>query len=233
MGADAGHRRLQARRVAREASRRLGDRALKAAAEQRARQSALAFQPLEQRPRLFAQFLRQRFENARPGGGIGDEAQMRFLQQDELGVARQSTRQRVGQAERKRERQHADAVGAAEPGGKRGDRAAHDVDEGIARAQVAPGALGVDSRRSRRAAAGLDDPRPEHAQRAELRQGDELVGVRRQAKRDRRRRVVERKAVFAERAHIGERPGEREGELLRRRSPGGVNAASVGGQIRA
>ncbi len=63
-------------------------------------------------------------------------------------------------------------------------------------------------------AAGLDDPRPEQAQRAELRQGDELVGVRRQAKRDRRRRVVERKAVFAERAHIGERR-----RRARRRAP--------------
>ena len=121
--------------VARELGRRLGD----ARAGNRRARNAAATPPAPPAPgraaqRLLAQRCGQRLEHAGAGGRIGDEAEMGFLQQDELRVAREPPRERVGQAEGLRERQHADAVGAAEAGRERRHRAAHHIHIGVARA---------------------------------------------------------------------------------------------------
>ena len=77
---------------------------------------------------LFGQIL----DAAGAGGGVGDPRKVRFLEQDELGVARDSSRETLGQAERQRERQHRDGVGAAEAGRDDRDGRAQHVHVGVA-----------------------------------------------------------------------------------------------------
>ena len=72
--------------------------------------------------------------------------------------------------------------------------------------------------RHRREAAGLLDARPQFADRAEFRDGEELVGIRREAEIDHAPRCIERDAAAFERAQIGDRTREREGKLLRLRA---------------
>ena len=82
-------------------------------------------------------------------------------------------------------------------------------------------------------AAGLLDPRPGEAQGAELRQGDELVRVGREAEGDHAARLVERNAHGLERAQESDAGGEREGELLARRAARRMNASRVRDEIRS
>ena len=205
----------------------------KIAGAQRRRRAARAFKRLKDRPAALAQRRRQRLEHAGPGGRIGDEAEMQFFEQDELRVAGEPARQRVGQAERLGVGQDADAVGAAEAGGERRGRAAHHVHVRVARGHRPPGAFAMDPRRRGVEAAGRAHAAPHQAQGAKLGEGEELVGVGGEAEADRRRRRFAREAAVGERAQIGDRRRSREAELLRRRSAGGVDRARVGGEVRS
>ena len=96
-----------------------------------------------------------------------------------------------------------------------------------------PGGLGRDEGGLRRKPAGLLDARPQHPQRAELGDGQELVGVGGEPEFDHAARGIERHAGAFERAQIGDRDREHIGKLLRLRAAGVVDDAAVGGGERA
>ena len=76
--------------------------------------------------------LRQRLDAAGAGGGIGHLGEVGFFQQHQLRVARDASRERIGQSQRQRMRQHGDGIGAAKAGGEgRHGRAQH-VHVGVA-----------------------------------------------------------------------------------------------------
>ncbi len=153
---------------------------------------------------------------------------MQFFQDHKLGVVRDAAGEPIRQAERGRERDDRDRVGAAERGRERRDGGAQNIHLRIASRQHAPGGLGRDECRRCRKPAGFFDPRPQFPQRAEFRDGQKLVGVRREAKEDHAVRGIERDALSFQRAQIGERGGEHERQLLRFRAAGIVNDATVG-----
>ena len=140
---------------------------------------------------------------------------------------------RSGRPMRGRERQHAHRIGAADAGGERGDGGAQHVHPRIAPGHHAPGGLGRDERRLRRKPAGLLDARPQRAKRAELGDGQELVGVGGEPEFDHAARGIERDAGAFERAEISDRDREHIGQLLRLRAAGVVDDAAVGGGERA
>ena len=188
---------------------------------------------LEQRPCRFAKLLRQRFDAAGAGGGIGHLGEVGFFQQHQLGVARGAARERIGQSQRQRMRQHVDAVGAAEAGGECRDRRAQHVHIGVALRQHPPRGVGGDEQRFWRKAAGLLDPRPQQAQRAEFGHGQELVGVGGKPRIDHALRIFERHAGALDRAQIGDAGREHEGQLLHFRSAGIMDHPAVGSRERA
>ena len=81
--------------------------------------------------------------------------------------------------------------------------------------------------------AGLLDARPQRAQRAELGDGQELVGVGGEPEFDHAARGIERDAGAFQRAQISDRDREHIGQLLRLRAAGVVDDAAVGGGERA
>ena len=136
---------------------------------------------------------------------------------------------RVGQAERGGERQHRDRIGAAERGREHRDGRAQHVHVRIALRHHAPGGFGRDEGRLRRQPAGGFDARPQFPQRAEFGDGEKLVGIGGKAEEDHAPRRFERNALGFQRAQIGERDGEHEGQFLRLRAAGIVDHAPVGG----
>ena len=112
-----------------------------------------------------------------PAAGSADLGEIGFFQQHKLGVARHAPRERIGQAERQRVRQHGDGIGAAEAGGESRHGRAQHVHIGIALGQHSPRRLRIDEDRFWRKAAGLLDPRPERSERPELCQRQELIGI--------------------------------------------------------
>ena len=119
---------------------------------------------LKQRPRRFAELLRQALDAAGAGRRIGHFGEVGFFQQHQLRVARHAPRERIGQSERQRMRQHGDGVGAAEPCGECRDRRAQHVHVGVALRQHPPCGIGGDEDRLGREPAGLFDPRPQQPQ---------------------------------------------------------------------
>ena len=103
---------------------------------------------------------------------------------------------------------------------------------GCATGHHSPGALGLHGRRAGLEAAGLLDARPEDAERSELRELDELLGVGREPEGDHAAGVLGRDARLAQRAQEGDARREREGELLRGRPAGRMDAAGVGDEER-
>ena len=95
-----------------------------------------------------------------PAAGSATFARLDSFEQNELRVARDAARERIGQAERGGVRQRGDIVGAAEAGGGDRDRGAQHVHVRIALGHHAPGGFGRDDDRFRRQAAGLLDARP-------------------------------------------------------------------------
>ncbi len=111
--------------------------------------------------------------------------------------------------------QHGHGIGAAQSCGEDGDSAAHDIPVRIALGHHAPRGFGGDEGRARREAACLLDPRPEFSQGAELGDGQELILIGGEAEEDVAAGVIETDAAGLHGAEIGERGGEREGQLLR------------------
>ncbi len=204
------------------------DLRLKRAGRERSRQAAAPFDLLEGGPSPVAQRACQRLESAGAGGRIGDKSEMGFAQEDELAIAGETPREAIGKSDGERVGQDADAVGAAETGGKGGDRAAHHVHIRVARGHHAPRAFRLDVSPSRLEPAGLLDRCPGEAEGSEFRQRDELVGVGREAKGDHGARLLEPDARVLERAQESDRGAERKTELLRRRSARRVDRARVG-----
>ena len=153
---------------------------------------------------------------------------MGLAQENKLSVAGEAPGEAVGKADGQSVRKHADAVGAAEAGRERRHRPAHDVHEGVARRHHPPGAFGVHLRRARLKAARVLDSRPGDAQRAEFRQGRELIGVGRQAEGDQGAGFGGRRARRLEQAQQADGGRERKGELLRRAPARRVNGARIG-----
>ena len=196
--------------------------------DERAIDAARLLDLLEQRPCRVAERASEAFEPAGAGGRVGDLGEVRFLEKDELGVARDAPRKCVRQADRSGMRQHGDGVGAAEAGSHHRHGRAQHVHVRIALGHHAPRRRCCDEGWPRRQSAGLLDPRPQRPYRAEFRRGQELVGVGGEAEIDHASRLGERRAALFERAQIGERDRDHEGELLRLRSAGIVNGASIG-----
>ena len=134
-----------------------------------------------------------------PAAGSATRQRFELLEQDQLRVAREPAGEGVGKAERRRERQHRHAIGAADPGREGGDRAAQEIDPRVAPRRHAPRGLGVQPDRLRRDAAGFLDARPQPTQRAQLRDGEELVGVGDHQEREGSARLGERQAGALER----------------------------------
>ena len=168
-----------------------------------------------------------------PAAGSATRQRFDLLEQDQLRVAREPAGEGVGKAERRRERQHRHAIGAADPGREGGDRAAQEIDPRVAPRRHAPRGLGVQPDRLRRDAAGFLDPRPEPTQRAQLRDGEELVGVGDHQEREGSARLGERQAGALEGAQIGDAGRKRGGELLRLARAGLVIGARVDAGRRA
>ena len=182
-----------------------GDLVLDQVLFERRKNAAGLLDLLEQRPGGFAQLLRQRFDAAGAGRGIGHLGEVGFFEQHQLGVARGAARERIGQSQRQRVRQHGDGVGAAEAGGEGRHRRAQHVHVGVALRQHAPRGIGGDEQRLRRQAAGLFDPRPQQPQRAEFGQRQELIGIGGQPRIDHALRIFERDTRLLDRAQIGRR----------------------------
>ena len=132
---------------------------------------------LELRPRLPAQLARERFKGAGAGCRVFDPPEVRLIQEDELRVAGDAAGEGIGQAERRRERQDRDRISPAEAGRESGRRRPQDVHPRIVPRRHAPGRLRVQPHRLRREAGDLLDARPETPQRAQLGDGEELVGI--------------------------------------------------------
>ena len=126
---------------------------------------------------------------------IRDLRDIRFFQQQKLRVACDPPREAVGQAECRGERQHRDGVRAANACGERRNGGAQHVHPRVAPRHRPPRGLGRDEGRLRRQAAGLLDPRPKEPQRAELGDGEKLIGIGREAKFDHAPRRIERDAA--------------------------------------
>ena len=94
---------------------------------QRRQHPAAALDLLDQRPGLRGQLLGQPLDEPAAAGRVEHAAQLRLLEQDELGVARDAPGEWRGRAQRVVERQHRDAAGTAGGGGERRHRAAQDV----------------------------------------------------------------------------------------------------------
>ena len=138
----------------------LADRGLDRSGLEGLVQPALALDLLEQAPGDIAQRIGERFDGAGARGGIGDAMNIGLFDQDRLRVAGDAARERVGQPERRAERQHGDGIGAADRSAERGDGAAHDVAVRIALGHHAPRGLGGDEAGPRRKPACLLDTRP-------------------------------------------------------------------------
>ena len=145
-----------------------------------------------------------------------------------MGIARDASRETLGQAARGGERQHRDRVGAAERRGERGDRGAQNIHMRIAPRHRAPRRFGGNKCRLRRKPARGLDARPQFPQRAEFRDGQKLIGVGREAEENHAPRDIEGDAAGFERAQIGQRDAEHEGQFLRFRPAGIVHDAAIG-----
>src|SRR5665811_1993938 len=109
----------------------------------------------------------------------------------------------------------------------RGNGAAHDVSMRVALGHHAPCRLGGDEGSLRLQPAGFLHTRPQLAQGSELRGGEELVLVGRQAEEDETPRIVERHATVMGGTDISERGGQREGEFLRFRAAGRMHGPTI------
>ena len=185
---------------------------------------------LEQRPGLGAQAVGQRLEPARARRRILDAAEVRLIEEDALHVAREPPGIVVGQAERQRERQHADDVRAAEPRRDGRRRRPHHVHPGVATRHHPPGRLGMQADRLRRQAARDFDACPKAPQGAGLRQAEEDIAIDDELKGDRPARRIEREAVALEQAKIGDTRRQDRRELLRLAGASLVVGAAVGEQ---
>ena len=156
MGADAGHRRFQPRRVARERSAASARRPLEAAGAQSARRRRRSPSSAWNTDQPFSHSACVSASKT-PAPAAGSATKPRCDSSSRMSCVLRASRRASasGRPRAWRERQHADAVGAAEPGGERGRRAAHHVDVRVARAHRPPGAFGVDARRRGAEAASL------------------------------------------------------------------------------
>ena len=171
-------------------------------------------------------------DRAGAGGRVSDLRQVRLLEQDELRVARHAPRESVGQADCRRVRQNGDVVGAADARCGDGDGRAQHVHVRVALGEHAPRGLGGHRRAARREAAGLLGARPQFADGAELRDGQELVGVGREAEIDHAARLVERHAGCVQRAQAIDCGGKRERQFLGFRAAGIVHDPAIGDRER-
>ncbi len=201
---------LRPREVLGPLAGRFGDARLKGSRLQRARAGRPRLRSPETASRRLAQLLGQRLETAGAIGRIVDGMDMRFVLEHELGVAGESAREFVGRAQRLGEGQHGDGVRAADGGRKHGERRAQQIVPGVATRHHPPRRLGVNQRRLRGEAAGLLNPRPKPAQRAEFGDAQQFVGVRREAKAQEPARGLDVETMVGQRAQISEAGGERE-----------------------
>ena len=171
--------------------------------------------------------LGQRFEAAGAAGRIVDDMEIGFVLQHELRVAREAAGEGVRRAERLGEGQGGDRVGAADRRRKDRDGGAQQIVPRIIRGHHAPGGFGVDQRRRGSEAAGLLDARPQGAQRAELGDAGEFIGVGGEPEHQHFSRDVEVQASVGEGAQIGEAGRERVAELLRLRPARRMDDAGV------
>ena len=123
---------------------------------------------LKLQPRSSAELGGQVLNGAGPRGGVGNLRQIGFLEQDELRVARDPARKRIGQTDSGGMRKRGDIVGAAKSSGGNRDRGAQHVHVGVALCQHAPCGFGSDRHRLRHKATGLFDARPEFPDGAEF-----------------------------------------------------------------
>ena len=177
--------------------------------------AARALNPLEQVPGNAAELIGQRFDGARAGGGIGDAMNIGLLDQD--GCVLRAMR-RAKASGRPSAALNGSTVTASAPPTAAASAAM------VPRTMFPCGSRLVIMRQAVSAAtkagrgvepAGLLDARPELPDGAKLGDGQELILVGGEAEIDEAARIVERDAALLQRAEIGDRAREREGELLR------------------
>jgi hypothetical protein len=98
----------------------------------------------------------------------------------------------------------------------------------VVAAHHAPGRFRGDEGRPRRKTARLLDARPEQPQRAELRHGQELLGISGEAEKEEAARAFGAHAARLERPQVGDRRGECESEFLYLGPAGRMHEATVG-----
>ena len=195
---------------------------------ERGPESAGGFDFLELRPGRSTEFAGDVFDGASAGGRIADLRQIALLEQNELRIACDPAGKSIGQAERRGMRDCRDAVGAAQARRRDRERHAQHVHVGITLGHHAPRRFGGDISWFRRQSASRFDAGPEFPDRAELGDGDEFVGVSREAEVDHVARFIERHAGGFERAQIFNGAGDSKRQFLRLRAAGIVNDAAVG-----
>ena len=79
----------------------------------------------------------------------------------------------------------------------------------------------------------LFDPRPQQSQRAEFRQGQELIGIGAEPRIDHAAGFIQRDAGALQRAQIGDAGRQHEGQFLHFRSAGIMDHPSIGNRERA
>ena len=162
-----------------------------------------------------------------PALGSATSGEIGFLEQDQLGVARDPAREAIGQPKRQRERQHRDRVGAAQARGDDRDSRSQHVHVRVALGHHSPGGLRRDQGRHRFEPARLLDARPQLSQRAKLGHGQEFVGVGTEAEIDHAPRGIQRASARLERAQIGDRNCQHVSEFLRLGAAGIVDHPAV------
>src|SRR6516165_4252359 len=131
------------------------------------------------------------------------------------------------QAERDGERRYGYGVGAAEAGGDDRDGRAQHVHVRVALGHHPPSSLGRDDGRRGRELAGRLEARPQHPQRPQLGDGQELVDIGGEAEIDHAARGGERNPARFERAQIFDRHRQRVRQLLCFRAAGIVDRPAV------
>ena len=192
--------------------------------------AAAALDLLHQRPGLGGEILGQPLDVPAASRRVDDATQLRFLQQDQLGVAREAPGRWCGPAQCMVERQHRDAAGPAGRSRERRHRAAQDVHVRIDPREHAFGGLRVHAHglNGRFCSGDLQHLSPQPAQRTELGQRQEEIRIGRQGKPDLARSRVGRHPCVDQGAQVGNPGGDGKRQLLRLAGAAAVIGPAIG-----
>ena len=171
-------------------------------------------EPAEQLPGSDGEVVGELLDGVGTTGRVGHGGDVRLVDEQVRGVARDPPAQRVGSAERAVEGQHGDGVRATHTGCERGDGGAEHVDPGVVLAHHRSAGHGVLVLLADAGTAELEDAAPEPTCRAKLGDRRELLVGRGVPELDDLGGLVEIEPGVGQGAQVVRTDGERVGELL-------------------